>query len=247
MKDWWIGCSGFHYKGWRERFYPPKLPVKKWFEYYCQFFNTVELNVSFYRFPTLQALNGWYVRSPEGFRFAMKAPRLITHYKRFHQAKREAGDFYTLAREGLKEKLGPILFQMHPATTYSEQNLGRILETLDPSFVNVLEFRHASWWNSTVFDALKSNNITFCSISYPSLPDDVVKTASVIYYRFHGVPELYKSSYAEGQLMSISAEIKTLRNVTDVYAYFNNDIDVEAVYNAKTLQQLAGAQPKTMA
>jgi uncharacterized protein YecE (DUF72 family) len=247
MRKWWIGCSGFHYKNWRQKFYPPRLPAKKWFEYYCEFFNTVELNVSFYRFPTLPSLKAWYDRSPPEFRFAMKAPRLITHFKRFHQAKREAGDFYSLVAEGLRDKLGPILFQMHPATTYTSDNLERILETLDPSFVNVLEFRHPSWWNRDVTVTLKNNNVTFCSISYPSLPADVVRTSNVIYYRFHGVPELYKSSYSDESLTTISTAIKNKRDVADVYAYFNNDIDVEAIYNARTLQSMVGVSPSSAA
>src|ERR1044072_2743501 len=83
MKKWWIGCSGFYYREWREAFYPQGLPQRKWFEFYCESFNTVELNVTFYRFPKLEDLQGWYHRSPDDFRFTVKAPRLITHYKRF--------------------------------------------------------------------------------------------------------------------------------------------------------------------
>ncbi len=79
MKKWWIGCSGFHYKGWRGKFYPEGLPQKKWFEFYCQYFNTVELNTTFYRFPRIGDLRAWYDRSPDGFRFSVKAPRFITH------------------------------------------------------------------------------------------------------------------------------------------------------------------------
>jgi uncharacterized protein YecE (DUF72 family) len=239
MKKWWIGCSGFYYKPWKERFYPPKLPQRKWFEYYCEFFNTVELNVTFYRFPKLEALQGWYERSPQDFKFTVKAPRLITHYKRFHNAQREITDFYNVVREGLKEKLGTVLFQLHPGIAYSEENLERILLTLDPAYSNVLEFRHESWWNDAVLKALKHHHVTFCSISYPGLPDNVLKTSPVMYYRFHGVPKLYLSSYDDAFLKNVSSEIEQHRNVTDVYAYFNNDIEVAAVYNAKSLKAIA--------
>ena len=241
MKKWWIGCSGFYYKGWKDRFYPKGLPQRKWFEYYCQFFNTVELNVTFYRFPTPADLQGWYERSPEDFKFTVKAPRLITHYKRFNDSKRLVGDFYRSVSKGLREKLGTVLFQLHPRMEYSAENLGKILDVLDLSFSNVLEFRHRSWWTKNVFDTLKKKNITFCSISYPGLPDDVHKTGSTMYYRFHGVPKLYLSSYSERKLKSISDDIKTYRNVTDVYCYFNNDIDVHAVRNAKLLQKLVNS------
>jgi uncharacterized protein YecE (DUF72 family) len=238
MKNWWIGCSGFYYKAWREKFYPAGLPQRQWFEFYCRYFNTVELNVTFYRFPKIKDLESWYERSPDDFRFTVKAPRLITHFRKFLNAKREAGDFYNTVSKGLQEKLGTVLFQLHPRTEYSEENLGRILTTLDPSFANVLEFRHSSWWTPTVLKTLRQNNITFCGISYPNLPDDVVKTCPVVYYRFHGVPELYLSSYKKSELKTVADEINRYKNTRDVYCYFNNDIEVAAVSNAQTLQSL---------
>ena len=240
MKNWWIGCSGFYYKGWKDRFYPPKLPQRKWFEYYCQFFNTVELNVTFYRYPKLEALQGWYQRSPERFKFTVKAPRLITHYKRFNNASRETNDFYALVKEGLGEKLGTVLFQLHPGIEYTPENLYKIIDVLDPDFNNVIECRHASWWTDEVMIFLKKEKVTFCSISYPNLPDGVYRTAPLVYYRFHGVPQLYLSSYSNHELSSVAKTINALPNVTDVYCYFNNDIEVAAVHNARTLQRMVG-------
>jgi uncharacterized protein YecE (DUF72 family) len=79
----YIGCSGFHYKEWKDIFYPEKLPQTKWFQFYCQHFNTLELNVTFYKFPTESSLAKWYNTSPNDFKFSVKAPRLITHYKKF--------------------------------------------------------------------------------------------------------------------------------------------------------------------
>lgn len=242
MKNWWIGCSGYHYNPWRGKFYPADVPVKKWFEYYCEHFNTVELNVTFYRFPKVSNLRNWYARSPGEFRFTVKAPRLITHYRRFHHAKKEVSHFYDTVAEGLDDKLGTILFQLHPGIVYSEENLERILETLDASFNNVLEFRHESWWSNKVLSALKQHNISFCGISYPSLPAEVYKTCPVVYYRFHGVPRLYRSSYSKSALKEVGDGLKRLRGVDDVYAYFNNDIDVAAVRNAKMLQEIVRAE-----
>jgi uncharacterized protein YecE (DUF72 family) len=243
MGKWWIGCSGFSYKHWRGWFYPEKLPQKKWFEFYCQSFNTVELNVTFYRIPPLDTIKSWVRRSPENFRFTVKAPRLITHYKKLHDVVKEAQDFYHILHKGLGDKLGPVLFQLHPRFEYSEEHLERVLRVVDPSFTNVIEFRHASWWHDHVFKALKQSSITFCSISYPSLPDDVIKTTPVMYYRFHGVPQLYKSSYEAESLNQIVKNIKLSKGIEDVYLYFNNDIDVAAIHNAKTIQQIADARP----
>lgn len=240
-KKWWIGCSGFYYKEWREAFYPKGLPQRKWFEFYCESFNTVELNVTFYRFPKLEDLKSWYKRSPDDFRFTVKAPRLITHYKRFRNALRETRDFYNTVSKGLQEKLGTVLFQLHPGIVYNETMLEQILGTLDTSFANVIEFRHESWWQDKVLKALRQQNVTFCGISYPSLPDEAYKTSSVVYYRFHGVPELYRSSYSTAELKHVYQAIKKFRGVEEVYAYFNNDIEVAAVYNAKTLREIVNS------
>jgi uncharacterized protein YecE (DUF72 family) len=236
MRNWWIGCSGFYYRHWRGGFYPEGLPMKKWFEFYCETFNTVELNVTFYRLPKPEVLRGWYERSPDNFMFTVKAPRLITHYKKFKDCKSEAKGFYDLIHKGLDHKLGTVLFQLHPRFIYSEENLERVVRTMDPAFTNVVECRHLSWWNHDVLKMLRRNNITFCSISYPSLPDHVIKTAEAMYYRFHGVPHLYRSPYSIEKMQQIASDIKSFRGVKDVYIYFNNDIDVSAIRNARELQ-----------
>lgn len=238
MKKWWIGCSGFFYRHWKEAFYPKDVPQRKWFEYYCESFNTVELNVTFYRYPKLEALRGWYNRSPDHFRFTVKAPRLITHYKKFNNALREARDFYELAGKGLRDKLGCVLFQLPSNMVCTDANIEKILNTLDTAFVNVIEFRHESWWNESVYKVLRQNKITFCSISYPDLPEDVIRSVPVMYYRFHGVPKLYTSPYSKKQLTHIADRIAALRGVDEVYCYFNNDAQVEAIRNARQLAAL---------
>src|SRR5215203_2912212 len=125
--EWRIGCSGFSYADWKEIFYPTGLPQKKWFDYYCSHFNTLELNTTFYRFPQLKFLENWYDKSPANFDFSVKAPRLITHYKQFVDTERLLSDFYGTVREGLRDKLGCILFQMPASITYSDDKLDRII------------------------------------------------------------------------------------------------------------------------
>ena len=123
---YWIGCSGFHYKEWKGLFYPDKLPQSKWFEYYSGVFNTLELNVTFYRFPQLKFLENWHSKSHDEFRFSVKAPRLITHYKKFSGTESMLEDFYGTIRLGLKEKLGAVLFQLPPQATFSLEYLQTI-------------------------------------------------------------------------------------------------------------------------
>lgn len=226
------GCSGFSYPERKALFYPEKLSSRKWFEYYCEKFNTVELNNTFYRFPQVEHLKGWHDRSPGQFIFSVKAPRIITHYKRFRNVADDLQRFYDTVYCGLSDKLGSILFQLHPGMHYSEENLERILSELHADFTNVVEFRHASWWRNDVLKALKHRGVVFCSISYPGLPEDVYQTAPVMYYRFHGIPKLYYSDYDMGTLNEVHKTMHTFKRVKEAYVYFNNTALGHAVNDA---------------
>jgi len=233
-----IGCSGFHNKDWKEVFYPKGLPQKKWFEFYSTQFNTLELNVTFYRFPQLKVLEGWYERSPADFFFAIKVPRLITHFKKFNDTDRMLADFYTTARNGLKEKLGPVLFQLPAQSIYSEDLLERIMASVDESFINVVEFRHESWWKKNVYDRLAEKKIVFCSTSYPKLPDAVVANSPTIYYRYHGIPKLYYSEYGEDMIQKTARTIKKSPGISSAYIFFNNTATMAAINNARQLKRV---------
>lgn len=241
MRNWWIGCSGFHYKDWKDIFYPSGMAQSKWFEFYCQHFNSIELNTTFYRFPRPEALQKWHDRSPDNFRFSVKAPRLITHYKTFKDSERLLGDFYASIYEGLHQKLGCVLFQLPASVAYSEEMLQRIIASLDLSFHNVVEFRDAGWWNKNVYTQLKKHNISFCGISHPTLPDEVRKTNTILYYRFHGVPVLYKSEYEAGFIKKMGEEVKAAPGLKEVYVYFNNTWGKGGITNARQMQEIIKA------
>lgn len=238
MQQWKIGCSGYHYTDWKRIFYPENIAQKKWFEYYSEHFNSLELNVTFYRFPRLHFLQSWYKRSPDNFSFAVKAPRLITHYKKLNDAQEALHNFYDVARRGLQHKLGCVLFQFPSSFVYEDHRLERIINLLDHSMQNVVEFRHASWWQQKVFDAFTQNNITFSGISHPQLPDRVIKTSDIIYYRFHGVPHLYSSRYDMHELERIAMEMHNMEGIREAFIYFNNTAEATAVINAKQFQEL---------
>jgi len=238
--EWHIGCSGFHYKHWKGSFYPEDLPQRRWFEFYAEHFKTLELNVTFYRFPQLSFLQNWYNVSPPEFRFSVKAPRAITHFKQFHNVVDMITRFYATIRDGLREKLGPVLFQLPPRLKYDEARLQRILENLDPGFDNVLEFRHTSWWQEAVYAELAKRGVTFCGMSHPELPDAVIRNTPVVYYRFHGVPDLYRSFYSDEALNNVALQLKGDTNVQSAWLYFNNDAAVAAIPNAQTLIRLTG-------
>lgn len=235
MIETWIGCSGFHYKEWKDVFYPSGLPQRKWFDYYSKHFNTLELNTTFYRFPRVSTLNKWYDASPNLYRFSVKAPRLITHYKQFKDSKRMLGDFYGTCRDGLRDKLGCILFQLPQRVGYSEEMLDRVIEHMEPAFINVIEFRDEGWWKTKVYRKLTAHNLTFCSISYPGLTDSVIQNTSLAYYRFHGIPTLYKSCYKKGDVLTVADQLLRNRKTQQAYIYFNNTWGTGALRNARQL------------
>lgn len=236
--QWHIGCSGFHYKEWKEVFYPKGLPQRLWLQHYTRHFNTLELNVTFYRFPQLSFLQNWYQKTPPGFSFAVKAPRLVTHYKKFDACEPLLIDFYDTIQKGLQEKLAGVLFQLPAQLTCTPALLQKIVQQLDPAFTNVVEFRHSSWWQPEVYEILSKHHICFCSISHPQLPNEVISNTDTIYYRFHGVPQLYYSLYDETFLQQVVTAIKNAKHTKQAFVYFNNTAQTAAIQNARFVQQL---------
>lgn len=238
MIQWRIGCAGFHYPEWRGLFYPQDLAKNRWFEFYCQHFNTIELNTTFYRFPRVEFLKNWYQRSPADFTFSVKAPRLITHFKKLKDAQKYLLDFYRTVKDGLQEKAGCLLFQFPANFHFEEERLDRIVNLFDKSLQNVVEFRHPSWWREHVFRTLEQHQITFSGMSHPSLPDQVIRTTNLVYYRFHGVPYLYTSRYELPKLDQIAHEIQQLEGVELRHLYFNNTAEGAAIENARQAQEI---------
>lgn len=240
---WHIGCSGFSYKEWKGEFYPKGLAQKDWLGYYAEHFNTLELNVTFYRFPTLVLLQNFYRKVPGDFSFSAKVPRTVTHLKKFTGTHGLMQDFYTLLQQGLGEKLGCVLFQLPPSTVYSEEALEGLISHTNPGFKNAVEFRHQSWWRDDVKTILAANNISFCGVSFPANPfDGAVLNTPVCYYRFHGVPVLFHSRYDEAFVEKIYNEINDDKRVTEAWIYFNNTASGAAIENANYLQTLIVAR-----
>ena len=167
----------------------------------------------------------------------MKAPRLITHYKKFSDCSRLIDDFYTLIKKGLKEKLGPVLFQLPPKYIYTKDRLELIVKSMYKEFKNVIEFRDPSWWSPEVFNRLKKEKLTFCGIDYPGLPNDAIVTNKIAYYRFHGRPRLYYSAYNKNDLQKITDTLFANKNVTGAHVFFNNTATQAAIKNANWLKQ----------
>lgn len=227
------GCSGFYNRHWKGVFYPEDLAQSKWFGFYCEHFNTFEINSTFYKFPTVKILDNWYKKSPTDFVFAVKAPRLITHYKKMKECSLELDDFYNACELGLKDKLGCMLFQFPPAFKYSAESLELILKSLKPQFKIAVEFRDPSWWNKEVYDALESNNIIFCSVNHPKLPEDIIVTAPTVYIRLHGNPKIFYSSYSEDHLLNLHKLLMKNKKIKEAYVFFNNTASTAGILNAQ--------------
>jgi len=233
-----IGCSGFYNRQWKGIFYPEKLPQSKWLNFYCEYFNTLELNSTFYQFPKSETLHTWYKKSPDGFVFSVKAPKMITHMKKFIDCQRLIEDFYSACELGLENKLGCILFQLPPSIVYDEEKLELIINLLNPVFKNVIEFRHKSWWSKKVYDHLTEKGITFCSVSHPTLPDTVIANTSLAYIRLHGTPRMFYSDYSTPQLEQLRQSIFRKKKVKEAFVYFNNTASTAGVLNAQQLQKM---------
>jgi len=232
-----IGCSGFYNRLWKGIFYPEGVPGRLWFEYYCQHFSTFEMNGTFYKAPTVRGLKGWHDRAPEDFTFSVKAPRWVTHTRRFRECANDIARFYETVREGLAEKLGHVLFQMPPSFHFSEERLEQAVLSMDRSFSNVIEFRHISWWRPDVYQALADNNIAFCSVNYPNLPTNIINTNGLVYVRFHGTPKLFYSQYTEDELAFSRDEILA-SGCNKAVIYFNNTASEAGILNAMEMKRL---------
>ncbi|MBW1740927.1 MAG: DUF72 domain-containing protein [Deltaproteobacteria bacterium] len=237
-KDIRIGTSGWSYPHWQERFYPADWPKSRWLEYYTEHFDTVELNATFYQLPKPKTFENWKARTPDHFLWALKANKYITHTKRLKKPDEPLERFYTAA-SGLKEKLGPILFQLPPSLSFDEREFEAFCQSLDPYQRHTLEVRHPSWINDRLFAILKKYNLAFCIADTAGrYPYYEVVTADFVYIRLHGSKKLYASDYSEEELQAWAQKIKEWGK--DVYLYFDNDFEGYAVKNAKRLKEILG-------
>ncbi len=238
----YIGTSGYSYKHWSGGvFYPAGLKQNKWLEYYCKHFNTVELNVTFYRLPKQVVFAGWDRRTPEGFVFAIKGSRFITHIKRLKVSAQPLKLMFERAKP-LAKKIDVVLWQLPAGFKCDTERLSSFLRHLSKykKFRHVFEFREASWFNNKIFQLLKKNNIAVCSADWPNCSRGLHLTADFVYIRRHGTgAKLYSGCYSNAQLKKDAKLIsKQLSAERDVYIYFNNDAHGWAVENAKTLKKI---------
>jgi uncharacterized protein YecE (DUF72 family) len=235
-----IGCSGWVYPHWRERFYPKDVPQRSWLDYYAKHFDTVEINNTFYRLPKPSAVQGWVEHSPPGFVFAVKASRYLTHIKRLKTLDPYVDRFYEPLESLTKsEKLGTLLWQFPPNFHRDTDRLSRALGALPPGR-HAFEFRHESWFNNEVYGLLSDHGAALVigdeSSRWISTPH--VRTTDWTYLRFHHGSRGRNGNYSAAEIETWARRISQWRRDTEVYAYFNNDWEGYAIRNAKRLREL---------
>lgn len=234
-----VGTSGWSYDHWEGVLYPPGLPRNERLARYAEEFDTVEVNASFYRLPFLNMVRGWRNRTPEGFVFAVKAHRRITHYNRLRNVEEPLRTHLDRLGE-LGDKLGPTLFQLPPSLRRDDEVLGAFLALL-PRGRYVMEFRHESWECSEVYALLDSYGVGHCVVSKPNYPVDCTATGQVGYVRLHGSRKMYASSYSEAELQEWASRVRRMKTGAEtVYVYFDNDAQGHAVGDARRLKELLG-------
>jgi uncharacterized protein YecE (DUF72 family) len=233
-----IGTSGWHYGHWRGPFYPDDLGPEKFLEFYAGRFHTVEINNSFYQLPTERALSTWRDTVPPDFSFAVKGSRFITHMKKLADPERSLAPF--LGRVTLlKDKLGPILFQLPPHWHFNAARLAAFLTALPGTCRYTLELRDVSWINDRTFDLLARYGVAFCIYELAGYLSPQVATANFVYIRLHGPDGPYQGRYATQTLAEWAEAISAWsRQGREVFCYFDNDEAGFAAQNALELQEM---------
>jgi uncharacterized protein YecE (DUF72 family) len=235
-----IGTSGWSYAHWTGVLYPEGLPAERRLDYYLARFRTAELNASYYRWPSDAAFESWRRRLPADFLLSVKAPGALTHVKRLFAPE---GWVTRIARSlaRLGSRRGVLLVQLPPGAAVDHARLGYFLERVPRGLRVAVEFRHPSWHEEQTFELLERHGAAYCVMSGANLPCVLRATASLVYVRMHGpdAHRMYAGSYSDDDLRWWADRIKEWQ-VTgrEVFVYFNNDGEGNAVRNASRLMEL---------
>jgi uncharacterized protein YecE (DUF72 family) len=233
-----IGTSGWTYDGWRGPFYPDAVPKREWLRFYAEHFPTTEINGSFYRTPSLEAVRAWRDATPDDFAFAWKASKFITHWKRLGPACGNSIALMETRLAALAPKALVVLFQLPPRLAKDCARLETFIALL-PRRRYALEFRHNSWYDDDVFDLLQRHDLALCISDHHQAPSPWEVTARHVYVRGHGPGGSYRGSYSLRTLRRWAEAIAGwLAQTRDVFVYFDNDQKAAAPGDARRLINL---------
>ncbi len=236
-----IGTSGWLYPHWRGRFYPDDLGHGDELAYYARHFDSVEINNTFYRLPTPEAVGHWRRQVPPSFLFSTKMSRYATHMKKLKDPVISASLFLDRIRR-FGTKRGPVLIQLPPRWHANAERLDAFLDCIPRSWRVAVEFRDRSWWCAPVYDVLRRQNAALCILNMEGRTSPRQVTADFVYLRLHGPGPAYAGRYGTRALRNFARWCEEWQdNGLDVFAYFNNDQNAFAVENARELINLTAA------
>jgi uncharacterized protein YecE (DUF72 family) len=209
------GTSGFSYKEWKGSFYPEDLPDSGMLRHYASRLSAVEINNTFYRMPRAALLGSWAEQVPDGFVFALKASQQITHRKRLKEAGEAVSYFFDVATT-LGDRLGPVLFQLPPNLKKDLPRLKDFLGCLPPASRSAFEFRHESWFDREVFEALRGAHSALCWAEDEDLATPPEPTADWGYLR------LRRADYGDPELAAWADRIRA-QAWTEAFVFFKHE------------------------
>ena len=233
MRPVHVGCSGWNYASWRELFYPKGLPTKRWIEHYARHFDTVEINNTFYRLPEVASVQSWVDTSPDGFVFALKASRYLTHIKRLTGMEQGVERYYERIEPLVRSpKLGPVVWQLPGNFKRDDERLANALRALRPGR-HCFEFRHESWFVDEVYELLRGHDVALVIGDRPERPFQTHEiTTDWTLVRFHYGHRGRNGNYSRSELDEWIERVQEWRRTTEVFLYFNNDWEGYALQNA---------------
>lgn len=234
-----VGTSGYAYKEWRGSFYPEKLKPAAMLPYFAERFSTVEINNTFYKLPERGTLERWAEQVPASFVFALKASQRITHRQRLAPESKETLDYLLDVASALRGRLGPILFQTPPFFKKDVPRLRAVLELLPRERAAAFEFRHESWRDEEVHEALRSRNAALVCADTDEAGDagaPIVPTADWGYLR------LRRSDYDDAALSPWAARIRA-QPWQRAFVFFKHEEGTPLAWPAiERFMTLAGSQ-----
>jgi uncharacterized protein YecE (DUF72 family) len=237
-----IGCSGWNYDDWRGLLYPEGLGKPRWLGRYAEVFDTVEVNSTFYRLASRDAVARWAEQTPAGFLFAAKASRYLTHIRRLRAIGEGVERYYERIEPLVRvNKLGPVVWQLPATFRRDDQVLAGALSTL-PAGRHCFEFRHESWFTAPVYRLLSEHDAALVIGDHPRWPFQARElTADWTLVRLHHGHRGRRGNYSESELEEWARRVGQWRRRAEVFVYFNNDWEGFAVANARSLQRRLAA------
>jgi uncharacterized protein YecE (DUF72 family) len=232
-----VGCSGWQYAHWRGDFYDARLPPSRWFAWYAERFDTVEINNTFYKLPGAETFARWREQAPRSFLYAVKASRFLTHMKKLKDPDEPLERFFDHAGS-LGSRLGAVLYQLPPRWPVNLDRFEHFLTRLPRGIRHAVEFRETSWYDERVFALLRRHQVALCLHDMAGSASGRVLVGPFVYVRFHHGSSRYGGRYPDATLDEWAAWLSDrVCDGVDVFAYFNNDAGGHAPRDAMRLRE----------